>query len=131
MTKLALIFLIFGVSLLFLRKGKKERGECVVCGKDIFDPKMEDGMSFCLGHSELYKKAEWKDFKRGHASPDDPEYGVKLFEFKQSLNEKGVRSFIKAHYFQNDGEIVTEMVLMVLEEDLEKTEALSRSWEKI
>ncbi len=131
MTKLALVFIIFSLSLLVLRKGKKERGECVICGKDVFDPKIIEGKALCKKHVELFKSGQWESFTKGHASPHDPEYGVRLYEFKRLLNSHKLSSYIQADYFQEGEEIKTEMVLMVLKEDLEKAEALSRSWEKI
>lgn len=131
MNKGILLFIVFTLAFLALRRGKKERGDCSICGRDVFDPKMIDGMAFCSKHAKEYQTGAWTEFKNGHATPEDPEFGVRLYEFKQILNSKNVSSFIRANYLQQEDEIITEMVLMVLEKDLEKAEALSRSWEKI
>lgn len=102
---------------------------CFLCDQEVSQSKIVyfEGRAFCPSHRDVFKKGAWKILKSGHATPEDPEFGVRLYEAKKLLLKSGKLSFIETDYAEIGGEIVTQMRLKVLKEDLERAQALSKS----
>lgn len=125
---LSILAIVLGGLYVFGRRQKQgERAFCMICEKELERPVYENGYAFCGEHASLYKRASWPVLMEGRSTPEDPEFGVRLWKLKQALSSKGFRSYIENSYSSEDNGIVTKMELRVLEEDLEGAKALSRS----
>lgn len=122
-----LAIVLGGLYVLGRRQKQGEPAFCMVCEKELKNPVYENGYAFCAEHAFLYKSASWPVLMKGRSTPEDPEFGVRLWKLKQELSSKGLRSYIESSYSSEESGIVTKMELRVLEEDLEGAKALSRS----
>ncbi|MEX0799264.1 MAG: hypothetical protein WD025_07450 [Bacteriovoracaceae bacterium] len=121
--------LISGLIVLNLRsKNVARQSLCLICEESLSHPRYCDEYSFCQEHFNVYKDGEWVVLSQGSASAGSPDFGVELYETKGKLVGSGIPSFIQASYEEESGNIVTKMKLLVLKQDLEKAQALSKSF---
>ena len=125
------ILTILGCCLLFFANKRRlsisEKQLCLICEQELTQPHFEDGLAFCSTHFQIYKHGNWKLLHKGHATSDRPENGVSIYKAKTMLCQLEIPSFITADYEYKDEQIITVMSLMVLEENFERAQALSKS----
>lgn len=125
-----LAIFVGGVLVLFVLKPKRSASApapCHICEVNQRDPVFINGFAFCEKHALLYQDGEWVLLAKGNSSPEDPEFGVRMYQLKKLLASKGLSSYIETRYRNGVEEIITEMELYSLREDLEKAKALSKS----
>ena len=100
-------------------------GGCLIC-EEVFceDCLIEhDGMHFCKEHFRIFANHKWKQITDVKTTPDTPEEGVFIHEFKRELwSERNLPTFVMTHYkinIENDY-IESFIQLNVREEDAEK-----------
>jgi hypothetical protein len=100
-------------------------GSCLIC-EEVFceDCLIEhDGMHFCKEHFRIFANHKWKQITDVKTTPDTPEEGVFIHDFKRELwKERNLPTFVMTHYkinIENDY-IESFIQLNVREEDAEK-----------
>ena len=106
-------------------KDESSVGSCLIC-EEVFceDCLIEhDGMHFCKEHFRIFANHKWKQITDVKTTPDNPEEGVFIHEFKRELwKERNLPTFVMTHYkinIENDY-IESFIQLNVREEDAEK-----------
>ncbi|MBC77333.1 MAG: hypothetical protein CME64_15115 [Halobacteriovoraceae bacterium] len=107
------------------KDGPKEL--CLICEQELSDPHYQDGHAFCSTHLHVYKHGKWKLLHKGNATSEDPEHGVSIYKAKTLLSQLEMPCYIVVDYEFKDENFVTIMSLMVLEENFERAQTLSKS----
>lgn len=124
---LALVLILFFWRRSSAKINQEARGYCIVCAKALESITLIDGNALCSQHAHDYQHGNWRIFKEGVSSPEDPEFGVRLHLLQRKFASEKIASYIQVRYQEKDGEILTLMELMVLEKDLKKAEGFGKS----
>ena len=75
-------------------------GLCVICSESFCHTciKTHNNLSFCKKHLELYLVNQWKDVVSVKTSPQSPEEGHYLYDFKEYLWSKDIPTLIQTKY---------------------------------
>jgi hypothetical protein len=100
-------------------------GACAICDQYFCKSclKPQQSLLFCKEHVALYLGANWVEIHSVKSSPQDPEAGVDLVEWKKTLWEKETKpSYIQTHYKINleGDQIESWVVLYVREQEREE-----------
>lgn len=96
-------------------------GACIIC-EDVFCEQClinHGKLVFCKEHVEIFTKNKWKQITNERTTPDTPEDGLYIYQFKRHLwRNKQIPSFVQTHYEINIEENIIESFirLNVLEE---------------
>ena len=100
-------------------------GSCLIC-EEVFcvDCLVDhESMHFCKEHFRTYAHYKWKQISDERTTPDTPEDGLYIYNFKRDLwLNKNIPSFVMTHYkinIENDY-IESFIQLNVREDDVEK-----------
>ena len=100
-------------------------GSCLIC-EEVFcvDCLVDhESMHFCKEHFRTYANYKWKQITDVRTTPDTPEDGLFIYNFKRDLwLNKSIPSFVMTHYkinIENDY-IESFIQLNVREDDVEK-----------
>jgi hypothetical protein len=100
-------------------------GSCLIC-EEVFciDCLVDhESMHFCKEHFRTYANYKWKQITDIRTTPDTPEEGLFIYNFKRDLwLNKSIPSFVMTHYkinIENDY-IESFIQLNVREDDVEK-----------
>lgn len=100
-------------------------GSCLIC-EEVFcvDCLVDhESMHFCKEHFRTYANHKWKQITDVRTTPDTPEDGLYIYNFKRELwLNKNIPSFVMTHYkinIENDY-IESFIQLNVREDDVEK-----------
>lgn len=122
-----LAIVLAGVFVLRIRS-KESQANCHICERPVSEPIYHDGYPFCVVHGDDYSKGHWIVLIKGHSTPEDPEFGVRLYHLKQELATHDLSSYIQVRYENLEDEIITFMELCVLEECSERARTLSKQF---
>lgn len=76
-------------------------GTCLICEEVFCDLCLADheSMHFCKEHFKLYASNNWKQITDIKTTPDTPEEGLHVYNFKRNLwRKKNTPSFVITHY---------------------------------
>jgi hypothetical protein len=100
-------------------------GSCLIC-EEVFcvDCLVDhESMHFCKEHFRTYANYKWKQITDTRTTPDTPEEGLYIYNFKRDLwLNKNIPSFVMTHYkinIENDY-IESFIQLNVREDDVDK-----------
>ncbi|MDD4976268.1 MAG: hypothetical protein PHY93_18060 [Bacteriovorax sp.] len=100
-------------------------GSCLIC-EEVFCADClvdHESMHFCKEHFRTYANYKWKQITDVRTTPDTPEDGLFIYNFKRDLwLNKSIPSFVMTHYkinIENDY-IESFIQLNVREDDVEK-----------
>jgi len=97
-------------------------GACLIC-EDVFCETClieHEGLFFCKDHFKTYANNHWKQITDLKTTPNTPEEGLFIYEFKRKVwNKNSIPSFVLTHYKINveDDLIESYIQLHVREED--------------
>ena len=100
-------------------------GSCLIC-EEVFCEEClieHDGMHFCKEHFRIFANHKWKQITDVKTTPDTPEEGVFIHDFKRELwKERNLPTFVMTHYKINiESDYIESFIqLNVREEDAEK-----------
>jgi hypothetical protein len=100
-------------------------GSCLIC-EEVFcvDCLVDhESMHFCKEHFRTYANFKWKQITDTMTTPDTPELGLYIYNFKRELwLKKSIPSFVMTHYKINiDNDYIESFIqLNVREDDVEK-----------
>ena len=100
-------------------------GSCLIC-EEVFcvDCLVDhESMHFCKEHFRTYANFKWKQITDTMTTPDSPELGLYIYNFKRELwLKKSIPSFVMTHYKINiDTDYIESFIqLNVREDDVEK-----------
>lgn len=98
---------------------------CAICGDLVCDEchRGHDSLHFCTKHFETFLRYKWKVLDTVITTPNNPEKGLYLYQFKQNeWSAKNIPSYIMTHYkidVESDS-IESHLHLFVREDDLEQ-----------
>ncbi len=100
-------------------------GMCAICGQFFCKSclKTQGNLVFCREHLGIYLNAHWSEVHKLQSSPDDPEAGVALVEWKAKLwADKALPTIVQTHYKIDVAEdrIQSWVVLFARESDSEE-----------
>lgn len=112
---------------LFCQNHPEEPGEvsCGICDK-LFCPsciKPFKSLHFCREHLPLVMNYQWEEVRTVKTSTEDPEHGVRIYDVKKEIFEKGnLPTFIETHYKINidQDHIETYLVIFARQDQLEE-----------
>lgn len=100
-------------------------GSCLIC-EEVFCENClveHESMHFCKEHFRIFAHHKWKQITDLKTTPDNPEEGLFIYEFKRELwNKKNIPTFIMTHYKINtDNDYIESFIqLNVCEEEADK-----------
>lgn len=107
----ALVFLL-GLVLLGIIISKNRKDVCTYClGKFRKTTQINDQVSLCSKHFQLYRTSNLKPFLCVKCSSLNDENGIYLYNMSQSLKEKSIYNHIISEYNLNKEEIETIQTL--------------------
>jgi hypothetical protein len=112
------------------------KGICVICGDTLCERclKTFEKLHFCPDHLKMYLKNKWVSIAKVRTTPEKPEKGIILYQFKDSIwEETNLPSFIMTHYKINTvtDSIESEVQLYVKEDDAQDLSAKLQSQNNI
>lgn len=110
------------VGFCFVHREVNSTAICSICEEDICDQcvKQIDKLSLCPGHLKTYIENRWVSITNQKTTPDTPEAGVYIYNFKKELwKQQNIPTYIMNEYKINveDDFIETYVQLYVREED--------------
>jgi hypothetical protein len=94
---------------------------CAICD-DYFCKsciKTFENKNFCKEHSSLFLNYQWKDVFTLKSTPDDPEAGVRVVEWKKKVwKDESLPLYVQTHYkIDVDGDQIESWVVLFSRED--------------
>lgn len=117
-----------------LHPKEPSEGACAICDKHYCKSclKAHENLLFCREHVNIYLNFKWSDVFTLKSTPDDPEAGVRVVEWKKKTwEELSIPLFIQTHYKINiDGDQIESWVVLFSRET-DKDEVSRRLKEEI
>ncbi|MGZ3787456.1 MAG: hypothetical protein ACXVLQ_02970 [Bacteriovorax sp.] len=100
-------------------------GSCLICEEVFCDDCLveHESMHFCKEHFRTYASYKWKQITDVRTTPDTPEDGLYIYNFKRDLwANKNIPTFVMTHYKINiENDFIESFIqLNVREDDVEK-----------
>lgn len=103
-----------------LHPQEPSEGSCAICAKYFCANclKTHGTLSFCREHLNIFLSSEWHEVYTVKSTPENPEAGVKVVEWKNNLwEEEGTPLYLETHYKINvEGDLIESWVVLFARE---------------
>lgn len=104
-----------------LHPAEPSEGSCAICGKYFCAAclKTHRTLTFCREHLNVFHNAQWTEVYTVKSTPDDPEAGVKVVEWKNNAWElEQLPLYVETHYKINvEGDQIESWIVLFARED--------------
>ena len=99
-----------------LHPKEPSEGACAICGQYFCQSclKSHGTLWFCREHLNLFLGSEWQEAHTVKSTPDNPEAGVEVVEFKNTLwVTEGLPLYVETHYKINvEGDLIESWIVL-------------------
>jgi len=104
-----------------LHPQEPSEGACAICGRFFCANclKTHGTLTFCREHINVFLSSNWTEVYTVKSTPDDPEAGVKVVEWKnRTWEESNVPLYLETHYKINvDGDMIESWIVLFAREN--------------
>ena len=104
-----------------LHPQEPSEGSCAICAKYFCANclKTHRTLSFCRDHLNVFLSAQWEEAFSVRSTPDDPEAGVKVVDWKNRVwEEEGIPLYLETHYkIQVEGDLIESWIVLFSREN--------------
>lgn len=103
-----------------LHPQEPSEGACAICAKFFCENclKTHGTLSFCREHINVFLNAQWVEAFTVKSSPEHPEDGVKVVEWKNKVwDQEGTPLYVETHYKINvEGDLIESWIVLFARE---------------